>query len=279
MAIARTAITDDDLSGTVGTVLNNAWKQELYDQIDAALGAVTKLSSSVNTNQNNWAPGVVGHTVIFWNGNADIDITGIAGGVAGALLTFKNSGTKVASFPHLSGSSSAANQFTNIATSAKTPVAPGGAASWYHDGTNWNLIAHEQGAWITPTFSAGNFTGNGSMTWTVGSGDVTTCKYKLRGKEVTLQFSIATTTVGGTRSSALQIGNGAWGGFSLTGEHSVGGMVADNGAGAGTWATGFVQASSGSTATAVQILLPSLATWAASTDNTSVRGAITFEVT
>lgn len=31
-------MVDDDGSGTTGTVLNNAWKQELYDQIDAAAG-------------------------------------------------------------------------------------------------------------------------------------------------------------------------------------------------------------------------------------------------
>jgi hypothetical protein len=42
MAITRTPIVDDDGSLTVGTVFENAWKQELYDQIDAAIaGAVT----------------------------------------------------------------------------------------------------------------------------------------------------------------------------------------------------------------------------------------------
>jgi hypothetical protein len=35
MAITRTAMIDDDGSGTTGTILNNAWKQELYSQIDA----------------------------------------------------------------------------------------------------------------------------------------------------------------------------------------------------------------------------------------------------
>lgn len=39
MAITRTAWTDDDGSGTTGTVINNAVKTELYDQIDAALAA------------------------------------------------------------------------------------------------------------------------------------------------------------------------------------------------------------------------------------------------
>lgn len=37
MAITRTPMIDDDGSGTTGTVINNAWKVELYDQIDAAL--------------------------------------------------------------------------------------------------------------------------------------------------------------------------------------------------------------------------------------------------
>jgi hypothetical protein len=35
MAITRTAMIDDDGTGTTGTILNNAWKQELYNQIDA----------------------------------------------------------------------------------------------------------------------------------------------------------------------------------------------------------------------------------------------------
>lgn len=39
MAITRTTWTDDDGSGTTGTVINNAVKTELYNQIDAALTA------------------------------------------------------------------------------------------------------------------------------------------------------------------------------------------------------------------------------------------------
>ena len=39
MAITRTPMVDDDGTGTTGTVINNAWKQQFYDQIDAALPA------------------------------------------------------------------------------------------------------------------------------------------------------------------------------------------------------------------------------------------------
>ena len=40
MPITRTPIVDDDGTGTTGTVLDNAWKQELYGQIDGALGKI-----------------------------------------------------------------------------------------------------------------------------------------------------------------------------------------------------------------------------------------------
>jgi len=35
MPITRTIMVDDDGSGLTGTIINNAWKQELYNQIDA----------------------------------------------------------------------------------------------------------------------------------------------------------------------------------------------------------------------------------------------------
>ena len=57
---------------------------------------------------------------------------------------------------------------------------------------------HEQGAWITPTFSAGDYDGGGgAMTWTVESGDVTTCKYYLKGRTLAWALQLTGTTVGG----------------------------------------------------------------------------------
>lgn len=38
MPITRTPMIDDDGSGQTGTVVNNTWKSELYDQIDGAIG-------------------------------------------------------------------------------------------------------------------------------------------------------------------------------------------------------------------------------------------------
>jgi hypothetical protein len=42
--ITRTPITDDDGTGTTGTVLNDAWKQEFYAQIDALIAAEDALT-------------------------------------------------------------------------------------------------------------------------------------------------------------------------------------------------------------------------------------------
>ena len=40
LTIVRTPIHDDDGSGTTGTIIDNTWKQDLYNQIDGALGKV-----------------------------------------------------------------------------------------------------------------------------------------------------------------------------------------------------------------------------------------------
>jgi len=40
MAIVRTPMIDDDGSQTTGTIVNAAWKTELYNQIDATAGSV-----------------------------------------------------------------------------------------------------------------------------------------------------------------------------------------------------------------------------------------------
>jgi hypothetical protein len=52
MAITRTPMIDDDGSGTTGTIINAAWKVELYDQIDAGLVAASASEITFGT----WSP-------------------------------------------------------------------------------------------------------------------------------------------------------------------------------------------------------------------------------
>jgi len=53
MPITRTNMIDDDGSGTTGTILNNAWKQELYGQIDGVVEP---------------APVTIPHSALIFNG-------------------------------------------------------------------------------------------------------------------------------------------------------------------------------------------------------------------
>lgn len=164
----------------------------------------TVITSSATGAQNNFAPGLSGNTFVELTGAAPA-ISGLAGGVTGQLVVFKNTGTGVATFLHQNGLSSAGNLFTNLVTSGPTPVAAGGWAAFIYDGSNWMLVDHEQGAWITPAFSAANFTASGAMTWTVASGNVTTYKYRISGKTMQVGWFFQTTTIGGTPSFALRV--------------------------------------------------------------------------
>jgi hypothetical protein len=55
MAITRTPIIDDDGTGTTGTIINNLWKQEFYDQIDGVVVPITPATfTDIPYNQSNF---------------------------------------------------------------------------------------------------------------------------------------------------------------------------------------------------------------------------------
>jgi hypothetical protein len=60
------------------------------------------------------------------------------------------------------------------------------------------------GEWITIPYSAGLFTGSGSMTWTVAAGGVNTLAYMLIGRTAFVFFNVLG-AVGGTASTDLYI--------------------------------------------------------------------------
>ena len=138
------------------------------------------------------------------------------------------------------------------------------------DSTATPAVVGDTIAWTTPTFSAGNF----AMpvgTWTVESADVVTYAYLIVGKTMTVSFSIDSTTVGGTGDNTLQIAIPA----SKVATKQMQGVIGtfiDN----GTRTTGFcVVAASG---TVIGINRTDIANLTASTNNTTVRGQITFEI-
>ena len=85
-------------------------------------------------------------------------------------------------------------------------AAGAGCCNLLSDGTSerWRIVNHEQGAWITPAFTAADYNGNGSMTWTVDSADVTSAAYYLRGRVLHINIMIVNSSVGGTPNTELQ---------------------------------------------------------------------------
>jgi hypothetical protein len=126
------------------------------------------------------------------------------------------------------------------------------------------------GEWTTPSFSAGTFTANGSMTWTVAAGDVGTYAYTLIGKTMTVVFTINTATVGGTPDTALRIAVPASQTAAKATANPV--LILDN----GTRAIGIASVGAGDSVISIQ--REDNASWTASANNNYVQGQITFEV-
>jgi len=98
----------------------------------------------------------------------------------------------------------------NIVVGAPGYFFPGGAVQSIRGfqeggGAGTALRAFNMGYINDVAFNAGNFTGNGAMTWTVAGGNVTAFSYSVVGKTLTIFVNIAGSTVGGTPNTTLQI--------------------------------------------------------------------------
>lgn len=124
--------------------------------------------------------------------------------------------------------------------------------------------------WQTPTFAAGDFTANGAMTWTVDAGDVTTYAWRQDGKMMTVLITLATTTVGGTPNTQLQIK--VPGGRTAAKRAINPCFILDN----NVRTTGYLDVAAGGTN--ITVNRTDGANWTASTNLTYVYGQITFEV-
>jgi hypothetical protein len=128
-----------------------------------------------------------------------LTLTGFAAGYDGQRVVIASIGAGQVDFSHQAAGSTAANRLINFATSGTTSLAAGvGTAEIEYDATTarWRLVRHEQGAWITRTFAAGNYTASAG-TWTVAGVGVSRDAFYLKGR--TLYFSVAASgTTSGT---------------------------------------------------------------------------------
>lgn len=139
-----------------------------------------------------------------------------------------------------------------------------------HNGTNWVELARSQtGAWVTPTYSAGDYTAS-TGNWTVDSGDVVTYAYKFTGNTMTVAFAIATSDVSATPAT-LRIAIPA----SKTATKTITTTGHGQDAGGGNEVLILSVAAGGTVITIGRLS----GNWTAtSSDNTNVNGEITFEV-
>lgn len=149
----------------------------------------------------------------------------------------------------------AANNFTVVPTINSSPI-----------------VDEADFTWITPAFNAADFSANGAMTWTVGSGDVVTYAYMIVGKMMIVNYYLNVTTVGGTLNSTLKIKIPA--GKISAKRAAIPFNFADN----GVEGTGISFIFEGDTIINLQKGIGGFINWAASTNNTTVAGSITFEI-
>lgn len=240
----------------------------------ARLGGWTVITTTSTGTQNDFAPGLAGHTIIRCNNAALLTITGLTGGVDGQVVVIESIGAGEVDLSNQAAGSGATARFINFATSAVTRLAAGvGTAEFVYDGTTtrWRLVAHEQGAWITPTYAGGTFTGSGALTWTVDAGDVSTDAYWLKGRALMVSFALDATSTGGVASTQLTISNVGFGGYTLTKTQYAVAQILD----AGTEKTGLLTTLASSM---IVVPIPS-GNWSnAAANNTYIRVGITVEV-
>lgn len=204
----------------------------------------------------------------------DLTINGMVAGSDGQEIEFISVGAGNVYFAHASGSAAAGDKLTNKVTSGVTPLAAGkGSARYRYDAstTTWRLISHDQGDYIAIPFTAGDFTANGSMTWTVASGDQVLDKYMVIGRSIQWHFRYVSTTVGGTlNSTLLRLYPNS---YTAPTAYSHFTYSTDNGT------VAQVHIGGNSTSTTMSFVKADGTNWSASTDNTAIRGQVTIPLT
>lgn len=152
---------------------------------------------------------------------------------------------------------------------APTPAAGGGTRlEW------WQQIlaaVNTAGSWQTRTFAGGNYTANGSMTWTVDSGDIIKEGFRRFEKTLIYQFNFGTTTVGGTLNTDLEILLPL--GLAASGVNNGWLYYIEN----ATHGQGLIQITA--SGTKLRLLKTGFANWTAQTNLTTVIGRVELETT
>ena len=166
-------------SYTAGTGLFTQ-SQPGFPDIAGPFSIAGNVFTTISANQNNWTPSGTGtystaSTVYISGGAADRTITGLTGGLAGRIVVLVNNGTtNNIILANLSGSSSAANQFS---LGQNVYLTPGASQALQYDSTNslWRTNGSASAgiiAAVTPTvgFTVGDLISSNSSNQAADSG-------------------------------------------------------------------------------------------------------------
>lgn len=205
MSITRTTDTDDDGSGTTGTIRTNAWLQLIYDALD---GRWSELTTTSTGSQNNFSitSGGLEADALRCNNASALTLTGIAAPATPAKpakrLIIEPVGAGTVSLADQSGSSTAANRI--ITGLNETVVITGPVMLVYDDTTDrWRLlnpnVINAAATTYTPTWSS-----SGGTPVTVGNA-TTTGRWKRWGKQIffDINFTFGSTSAQGTGNTWL----------------------------------------------------------------------------
>lgn len=217
-----------------------------------------------------------GNAALIRFNNATLStLRGLKAGSDGQQVTIVSMGAGEVDLAHQNAGSTAANRLINRITSGITPLAAGfGSAIYEYDATTarWRLVEHNQGAWITIPFNAGDWTGNGLMTVSVPS--MATDKFYIKDNTFNyLFFNQNNITIGGTPNNLVQrlLPNG----YTTADTGSGGPMrVFDN----STYRIGFAFAIASSSTTQIFFTIFDLSNFALSAAHTGFFGNCLFEI-
>jgi hypothetical protein len=259
------------VTGTL-PIANGGTGQTTAGPAQGALNAEFTTTTTGNIDDLNFSNA----SIIRMNNATLSTIRGLLAGTAGQRVTIVSIGAGQVDLSHQdTNDATAANRLLNMATGSKSSLAAGiGSATYQYDSTTarWRLVLFNQGDWITPAYSAGDFTAIGAMTWTVEAGDVTSYTYWLKDRILTVNWFLETTSVGGTLNDRFYLK--VPGGFTVA-KSTLGPIISSN-AGAGN-VVGFCQALVSTTV--IEILRLPVANWSAATDSTTTFGTVLFSVT
>jgi hypothetical protein len=224
VTIVRTGMQDDDGTGTTGTVINNAWKTEFYNQIDQALAKVPMLTGNNTFTGNQLINGLLTVTGLGSH-------TFIASGVGQNYVFIRNATAGAANISGLIIGNDVSQTQSSIQTFASTyaPSAPyffadgttiyqGGAGGltlatgvaqpirFFTNATQRWFIDASTGAWQQGTLGNGNafaYMSSGGCNWgTPGTGN-TPVHYFTNANGVVGSINVsASTTIYNTTSDA-----------------------------------------------------------------------------